>query len=120
MALRLDQQALDRVQFRGVGGQALDHQPGPLGDQPGPHGAAAVGGQAVPQQGCLLATQEPAQLAQDLDQGVGVVAAGGEVEGELGAAAARAITERGRHGRLLPCATHPFCDRHGPNRFAGP
>jgi hypothetical protein len=60
-------QALGRVQLRGVGEQALDHQPVPLSVQPAPHGAAAMSRQPVPQQGGLLPTQEPAQLAQDLD-----------------------------------------------------
>jgi hypothetical protein len=95
-------QALDRVQLRGVGGQALDHQPGPLGRQPGPHGGAAMGGQPIPQQGRLLTAEELPQLAQDPNEGVGVVVAGRDVEGQLSATTADAITERGRHRGLLP------------------
>jgi hypothetical protein len=95
-------QALGRVQFLGVGRQALDHQPGPLGRQPGLHRAAAVGGQAVPQQGCLLPTKEATQLAKDLDQGIGVVVAGGDMEGQLGPTATDAVAQRGRHRGLLP------------------
>ena len=56
-------QPLDRVELRGLGGQALCHQPVPLGRQPGSHRSAAVGGQAVPQQGYLLPAQVAAQLA---------------------------------------------------------
>jgi hypothetical protein len=62
----------------------------------GPHGGAAVGRQTVPGQGRLLPAEEATQLAQDLNQAVGVVVAGLDVEGKLGAAAADAITERGR------------------------
>jgi hypothetical protein len=65
-------------------------------------GAAAVGRQPVPQQRGLLPTQEAAQLAQDLDQAVGVVVARLEVQGDLGAAASDAIAQRGRHRGLLP------------------
>ena len=61
-------QALDRVQLRRVGGQAFDHQPGPLAVQPGPHGTAAMGRQAVPQQGRLLTAEEAPQLRKDLDE----------------------------------------------------
>jgi hypothetical protein len=61
-----------------------------------------MGGEAIPQQGGLLAAQEAAQLAQDLDEGIGVVVAGGDVEGELGATTADAITDRSGHRRLLP------------------
>jgi len=59
-------------------------------------------GQAIPPQRGLLAAQDAAQLAQDLDQAVGVVAAGRDVEAALGAATSYAIAERRRHGRLLP------------------
>jgi hypothetical protein len=61
-----------------------------------------VGRQAVPQQGGLLPAQEAPQLGEDLKQAVGVVVAGGDVEGELGAAAADAVAQRGGHGGLLP------------------
>jgi hypothetical protein len=47
------------------------------------HGLAAVGGQAIPQQRRLLPAEEAPQLAEHHDQGVGVVAAGLEVEAEL-------------------------------------
>jgi hypothetical protein len=47
-ALQPRPQALDRVEFGRVGGQAFHDQPVPLGVQPGLHGAAAVGRQAVP------------------------------------------------------------------------
>jgi hypothetical protein len=61
-----------------------------------------VGGQPVPEQGGFLATEEAAQLRKDLDEGFSVVVAGGDVEGQLGAAAAHPVAERGRHGGLLP------------------
>jgi hypothetical protein len=60
-----------------------------------------MGGQPVPQQGGLLAAQEPPQSAQDLDEGVGVVGTGLDVEGKLGAAARYDLAARGRHRRLL-------------------
>ena len=101
-ALQPRPQALDRVELGRISRQALHHQPVPLGRQPGPHRPAAVRRQPVPQQRGLLPTQEATQLGQDLDQGVGVVVAGLEVEGELGAAAADAVAQRGRHRRLLP------------------
>jgi hypothetical protein len=50
-----------------------------------------MGGQPIPQQGGLLPTQKPAQLRKDLDQGVGLVVAGDDVEGQLGTAAAEAL-----------------------------
>ena len=55
-----------------------------------------MGRQPVPEQGRLLPTQEPAQLTKDLDEGVGVVVAGGDMEGQLRPAAADAVAERGR------------------------
>ena len=61
-----------------------------------------MGRQPVPQQGGLLPAQEATQLGQHLDQGVGVVVAGLEVEAELGAATSDAVAEGGRHRRLLP------------------
>jgi hypothetical protein len=61
------------------GGQPLAHQPRPPGVQPGPHRSAAVGGQPIPQQPGLPA-QEPVQLAQDLDEGLGIVVARATVE----------------------------------------
>ena len=95
-------QPLDRVELRGVGGQALDHQPGPLRVQPGAHSPAAVGWQPVPQQGGLLPAEEAPQPFEDFDQAVGIVVACPDVESELGAAAANAVAQRGRHGGLLP------------------
>jgi hypothetical protein len=53
-----------------------------------------VGGQAVPQQRGLLAAEKAAQLAERADQGVGVVVARLDMEGELGAAAAVAVALR--------------------------
>jgi hypothetical protein len=47
-------------------------------------GGAGVGGQAVPHQRGLLAAQDAAQLTQDLDQAVGVIAAGRDVESSTG------------------------------------
>jgi hypothetical protein len=47
-------------------------------------------------------TEEPAQLLENLDQGVGVVVAGGDMEGQLGPTATDAVAERGRHRGLLP------------------
>jgi hypothetical protein len=72
------------------------------GAQPGPHGVAAMGRQPVPEQGRLLPTQEPAQLTNDLDEGVGVVVAGGDMEGQLRPAAPDAVAEGGRHRGLRP------------------
>jgi hypothetical protein len=62
----------------------------------------AVLRQAVPHQRGLLAAQDAAPLPQDLDQAVGVVAAGRDVEAALGAATSYAVAERGRHRHLLP------------------
>jgi hypothetical protein len=50
--------------------------------------------------------------------GVGVVVAGGDVEGELGAAAADAVAQRGRHGGLLPVARVGQHRRVAPGRPA--
>jgi hypothetical protein len=63
---------------------------------------AAVGGQPVPQQGRLLPAEEAAQLAERADQGVGVVGDWLVVEGQLGAAAAGAVADRGGHRGPLP------------------
>jgi hypothetical protein len=68
LAPEVGPQALYRIELGRLGGQPLDHQPGPLGVQIGPHGSAAVGGQAIPQQAGLLATKEPVQLRKDLNQ----------------------------------------------------
>jgi hypothetical protein len=57
--------------------------------------------QPLPQQGGFLPAEEPSQLAEDLDQAVGVVVAGRDVKGELGAAAVYALAEGGRHRGLL-------------------
>jgi hypothetical protein len=50
--------------------------------------------QPIPQQRGLLSAEELPQLAQDFDEGVGVVIAGRDVESELGATAAHAIADR--------------------------
>jgi hypothetical protein len=50
-----------------------------------------MSGQPVPEQGRLLTAEELPQLADHLDQSIGVVVAGGDVEAELGAATAHAI-----------------------------
>jgi hypothetical protein len=64
-------------------------------------GPAAVGGQPVPQQGRLLPAKEPAQLAQGLDEGVGVVGVDMVVEGKGRAAATGAVAQgRGYGGRF--------------------
>src|SRR5215218_3104316 len=55
------------------------------------------GGQPVPRQRHLLPTEEPAQPFRGTDAGVGVVGALLVVEGELGAAAAGAVPQPGRH-----------------------
>jgi hypothetical protein len=92
---------LDRVRSGRVGGQAFDHQPGALGADPDAHGGAAVGWQAVPQQGGLLAVQEAVQPFEDFDQGVDVVVvvASRDVEGSPTNPLAVASTR--------PCSTRP-------------
>jgi len=50
--------------------------------------------QLIPQQRGLLSAEEAAQLAQHLDQPLGVAIAGRDVESELGATAAHAIADR--------------------------
>jgi hypothetical protein len=55
-------------------------------------------GSLSPEQGRLLTAEEPSQLAEHLDQAVGVVVAGRDVEGKLGTAAADAVADRGPWG----------------------
>ena len=83
-------------------GQPFHDQPVPLATQPGGHRLAAVGGQPVPEQGRFLPAEEAAQLAQGLDEGVGVVGVRLMVKGEGRAAAAGAVAQAGRHRRPLP------------------
>ena len=102
MPLRLDHRASTAFEVGRVAGQWLHHQPGPLSAQPGAHRLAAVGGQPVPQQRGLLPAEEAAQLAQGLDEGVGVVGVELVVEGQRGAATAGAVAQSGGHGCPLP------------------
>src|SRR5712691_11303835 len=63
----------DRVQLRGVPGQAFDRQPGALAPEIGAHGSALVGAQPVPEEADALAPKVPLELAHEGDQGhVGV------------------------------------------------
>jgi hypothetical protein len=108
--LRLDHSA-SRVEVGRVAGQWLHDQPGPLAPQPGTHRPATVGGQPVPQQGCLLPAEEASQLAQGADQGLRVVGADLMVEGEGRAATAGAVAQGGGHGCPLPL--EPVADDWG-------
>src|SRR6266536_4846880 len=69
---------------------------------PGARRVAAVGGQPVPHKGRLLPAKEAAQLVQGLDERVGVVGDWLVVEGQLRAATAGAVAQRGGHGGALP------------------
>jgi hypothetical protein len=102
LPLRLLHSPSNRVQLWRVGGQPLDHQPAALAGDERLHGLAAVGGQAIPPQGGLLPAEEASQLAEHPDQGVGVVAAGLQVEAKLAATAAHPIAQGGSHRRALP------------------
>jgi hypothetical protein len=60
-----------------------------------------MGRQLVPHQRGL-AREQAAQLAKDLDEGVGVVVASRVVNAALGAATAHPIAQPGRHGGPFP------------------
>jgi hypothetical protein len=95
-------QPLDRVQLGRIPRQRLHDQPGPLAAELGAHRPAAVGGQPVPHQRRLLPAEEAAQLAQRLDEGVGVVGVVLLVEAHGRAAAQRAVADRRCHRCALP------------------
>ena len=100
--LEVGPQRLDGVEVGRVAGQPFGDQPVALAAKPGTHDLAAVGREAVPQQGRLLPAQEDPQLVQGLDERVGVVGVGLVVEGQRRAAAARPVAQAGRHRGPLP------------------
>ena len=104
LAFEVAPQAFDRVEVGGVAGQPLDAQPMALLMQVLLHGPALVGGQAIPDQGGLLAAQVTAQVAEEGDQAFGVVAAGAGLEIQAGALSVPAVGQHGTQGEVLPVA----------------
>ena len=83
--LHVAPQQFDRIEVGRVAGKSLDNQPGALLGDPGFHRLGPVGGQAVPEQGDLgVEVEVGAQLAEELDEGLGVVRAGLGGEDQLG------------------------------------
>jgi hypothetical protein len=67
-ALEIAAERFDRVEIGRVGGDSLDDQTGTLGVEERVHPPAAVTGQAVPDQGDLVAVELATQLADEVDQ----------------------------------------------------
>jgi hypothetical protein len=100
--LHIAPQGFDGIQFGGVGGQALDRQPGPLPRHVGAHAAAGVGPEAIPQQNDPLAAEVPFEGAQERLERGGRVGARPGLEVQPGPAAVPAKGERRRDGQPLP------------------
>ena len=66
--LHVAPQGFDGVQFGGIGRQALDREPGPLGSQVGAHPATGVGAEPVPQQDDPLPVEVPLERAQKREE----------------------------------------------------
>src|SRR4029453_15700169 len=97
LALEAGPHPFYRVEVGCVGGEALDPQPVPLAGDKRLHLLAAVGGQAVPEQGDLLPAEEAEQLAEDGDLGGGFVDEGLAGKRDLRPAAAHAVAQRRGH-----------------------
>src|SRR6266404_32123 len=102
LSLEIAPQVFHRVQVGGVTGQAFHSQPVPLASQVRLHDAALVSGQAVPDQGGLLAAQMPTQVAPEGDQALGVVAVGASLEIKTSAPVVPAVGQGGTKRELLP------------------
>jgi hypothetical protein len=74
VALEVAPHAFDGVELVSVAGEAFDLQPGGLGVDPGGDLLGAMGGQAVLDQGDLLAVEQLVGGGEELDQRVVVVA----------------------------------------------
>lgn len=109
--LEIGPKRLDGVEFGRVRGKALDLQPVRLGGEELEHELAAMGGEAVPEQGHALAVEVTAEVFDELDQAFFVVRARLGLEVEAGALAVPAVAE-GR-GRRDPLPPEPVGDDRG-------
>jgi hypothetical protein len=95
-------QGLDRVQFGGIGRQALDREPGALAGDVGAHASTGMGAQPVPQQDDPLAAEVAPESMQKRQERSGRVRAGSGLEVQPGAATVPAKGQRGRDGQPFP------------------
>ncbi len=66
--LHVAPERLDRIQFGRIGGQPLGPEPGAVRREVGPHAAAGVGAEAVPEENDALPSEVPLERAQERDQ----------------------------------------------------
>ena len=102
LTLDVAPKGLDGVEVGSVGWQVLDGEPAALRLEVRVHGRTAVGLEAIPEQDASAAREVPAQIAQERNKGLGVVAVFFGLEEELAAAAIPAIGKNGGNGNLVP------------------
>ena len=95
-------EGLNGVQVRSVSRQVFGREPGALRLEVRAHGQTAVGLEAIPEQDAPATGKMLAQVPQEGNQGLGVVAVLFGLEEELAATAIPAISKNGGDGSLRP------------------
>lgn len=118
-ALDVAPQGLDRIQLRGVGRQALDGEPGPLGGDVRAHAATGVRAQAIPQQDDPLPSEVALECPQEGQQGICGIGARPSLEEQPSAPSIPPKGQGGGDGQPLPVVERVGQDRRLPARRPG-